>query len=152
MNAELIYRSGPGVLSIRLSDGLVRGAAFTRSACLPELPDCALRRRLDAYFQGQPVGFTDLIEPLGSTGFTTRAWQAIRQIPWGTTLSYAELAAAAGSPGASRAAGRACAANRIAVLVPCHRVTPATGGVGGYAWGTDIKRSLLELEGALLSR
>ena len=80
------------------------------------------------------------------TAFQQLCWQALREIPPGETRSYGEQAAAIGSAKASRAVGSANGANNIAVLIPCHRVVPASGGVGGYAYGPDIKRALLEKE------
>ncbi len=80
------------------------------------------------------------------TAFQQRVWQALRAIPPGETRSYGELAAALGKPGASRAVGGANGANHIAVLIPCHRVIAADGGLGGYAYGTAIKAELLARE------
>nr|WP_298897488.1 methylated-DNA--[protein]-cysteine S-methyltransferase [uncultured Altererythrobacter sp.] len=82
------------------------------------------------------------------TAFQQRCWQALRQIPAGETRSYGEQAAMLGNPKASRAVGSANGANNIAVLIPCHRVVPASGGVGGYAYGPEIKTELLKREGA----
>lgn len=81
------------------------------------------------------------------TAFQQRCWQALRQIPAGETRSYGEQAAMLGNPKASRAVGSANGANNIAVLIPCHRVVPASGGVGGYAYGPEIKAELLKREG-----
>lgn len=81
------------------------------------------------------------------TAFQEAVWQALRAIPRGETRSYGQLAAAIGHPKASRATGSANGANRVAVLIPCHRVIAADGGLGGYAWGLDIKRALLSREG-----
>ena len=83
---------------------------------------------------------------LRGTAFQERVWEALRAIPPGETRSYAQIAAAAGNPGAVRAAGTANGANPVAVLVPCHRVIRADGQLGGYAWGLDIKRALLDRE------
>lgn len=80
------------------------------------------------------------------TAFQEAVWQALATIPPGETRSYAELAAAAGRPGATRAAGTACGRNPLAVLVPCHRVTRGDGAIGGYAWGPERKRALLARE------
>ena len=80
------------------------------------------------------------------TAFQERVWQALREIPAGATRSYAELAAAAGHPSAVRAAGSANGANPVAVLIPCHRVIRGDGSLGGYAWGDEVKRELLERE------
>lgn len=81
------------------------------------------------------------------TAFQEAVWRELRRIPKGETRSYAEIAAAAGKPTAIRAAGSANGANPVAVLVPCHRVVRADGSIGGYAYGTDIKRELLRREG-----
>ncbi|WP_152435069.1 bifunctional DNA-binding transcriptional regulator/O6-methylguanine-DNA methyltransferase Ada [Erythrobacter sp. THAF29] len=81
------------------------------------------------------------------TAFQQRVWQALREIPAGETRSYGELAASLGKPTASRAVGGANGANNIAVLIPCHRVVQADGSIGGYAYGTEIKRELLNREG-----
>lgn len=85
---------------------------------------------------------------LPSTGFRGRAWRALREIPPGATITYAGLAELAGNVGAARAAGTACARNPVAPFVPCHRVVSA-GGLGGYGYGADMKRALLDHEGAV---
>lgn len=82
----------------------------------------------------------------GGTAFQQAVWQALRAIPPGETRSYAEIAAAAGRPGAVRAVGTACGANPLAIVVPCHRVLRADGALGGYAYGTARKQSLLARE------
>ncbi|UAB77538.1 bifunctional DNA-binding transcriptional regulator/O6-methylguanine-DNA methyltransferase Ada [Erythrobacter sp. SCSIO 43205] len=84
------------------------------------------------------------------TAFQQKCWEALRQIPGGETRSYGEQAAMLGNPKASRAVGSANGANNIAVLIPCHRVVPASGGVGGYAYGPEIKAELLKREGGKL--
>lgn len=81
------------------------------------------------------------------TAFQQRCWEALRKIPAGETRSYGEQAAMLGNPKASRAVGSANGANTVAVLIPCHRVVPASGGVGGYAYGPEIKAELLRREG-----
>ena len=81
------------------------------------------------------------------TAFQEAVWAALRQIPAGETRSYAELAAAIGRPKATRAAGSANGANRVAVLIPCHRVIRGDGALGGYAWGEGVKKELLAREG-----
>jgi AraC family transcriptional regulator of adaptative response/methylated-DNA-[protein]-cysteine methyltransferase len=82
------------------------------------------------------------------TAFQQRVWEALRRIPPGQTRSYGELAAALGKPKAARAVGRASGANRVAVLIPCHRVIAADGTLGGYAYGLAIKAELLRRERA----
>ncbi|MBV9843209.1 MAG: bifunctional DNA-binding transcriptional regulator/O6-methylguanine-DNA methyltransferase Ada [Sphingomonadaceae bacterium] len=88
----------------------------------------------------------DLPLDMRGTAFQQAVWEQLARIPPGETLSYAALAARTGKPGAARAVGAACGANPVAVLVPCHRVTPRSGGLGGYAYGPAIKRALLERE------
>ncbi len=80
------------------------------------------------------------------TVFQKRVWQVLQTIPSGTTLSYGELAARIGSPGAVRAVASACAANPLAVAIPCHRVVRRDGSLSGYRWGVERKRRLLEME------
>lgn len=80
------------------------------------------------------------------TAFQHRVWEELQKIPRGSTRSYGEVAARLGRPRAARAVARACATNPVAVVVPCHRVVPASGGVGGYRWGVERKRRLLEKE------
>lgn len=82
------------------------------------------------------------------TAFQERVWQALRSIPAGTTTTYARLAERIGAPGSVRAVAGACAANQLAVAVPCHRVVRADGGLAGYRWGVERKRALLEREAA----
>ena len=80
------------------------------------------------------------------TAFQQRVWQALTEIPLGTTLSYTELAERIGSPKAVRAVARACATNTIALAIPCHRVVRSDGSLSGYRWGVERKRVLLERE------
>lgn len=83
---------------------------------------------------------------LAGSAFQRRVWQALRQIPAGETASYSEIARRLGQPNAFRAVARACAANPLAVIVPCHRVVRLDGGLSGYRWGVERKRALLERE------
>lgn len=85
------------------------------------------------------------LDPQGS-GFQLQVWDALRQIPVGQTRSYAQLAQAIGQPAALRAVGAACGANPVAVLIPCHRVLRSDGTLGGYHWGVELKRHLLQRE------
>jgi len=87
---------------------------------------------------------------LRGTDFQLRVWKLIRAIPRGETRSYRELACALGSPRSSRAIASSCASNRIALLIPCHRVIGSDGTLKGYRWGTERKRRLLEMERASL--
>lgn len=103
-------------------------------------------RALDAYFGGTPFP-DDLPLDLRGAPFQTAAWNAMRAIPHGQVVTYAELAARAGSPRASRASGSACGANPVPLFVPCHRVVAAGGGLGGFGGGLEMKKALLHLEG-----
>ncbi|MDZ7828785.1 MAG: bifunctional DNA-binding transcriptional regulator/O6-methylguanine-DNA methyltransferase Ada [Halofilum sp. (in: g-proteobacteria)] len=150
--------------------GIIAVATTARGICAIEIADdeaaaCAQVRRtfpcarietagaeLDALL-AQVVAFIespgrglDLPLDIRGTAFRRRVWQALREIPPGETVTYAELAARIGRPGSARAVAGACAANRLAVALPCHRVIRADGGLGGYRWGADRKRALLERE------
>ncbi|RDS82533.1 methylated-DNA--[protein]-cysteine S-methyltransferase [Dyella psychrodurans] len=83
---------------------------------------------------------------IAATAFQWRVWEALTRIPAGTTKSYGELAAELGQPGAARAIGRACGSNRLALIVPCHRIVREDGSLGGWRWGVERKRVLLERE------
>ena len=99
----------------------------------------------------RPGTGTDIPLDVRGTEFQQRVWQALREIPPGETRSYGDLAALLGNPKASRAVGGANGANHVAVLIPCHRVIAADGGLGGYAYGPEIKQELLRRERALSS-
>lgn len=108
----------------------------------------AFRALFDAVVRAveNPGSQADIPLDVKGTAFQQRVWQELRRIPAGETRSYGELAAALGKPTASRAVGGANGANNIAVLIPCHRVIAADGSLGGYAYGLEIKRKLLEKE------
>lgn len=105
--------------------------------------------QLTEYFAGKRKVFDLPLEPHG-TEFQKKVWQALREIPYGTTCSYGEIAAKIGNPKASRAVGGANNKNPIAIVVPCHRVIGANGSLVGYASGLQTKEALLKLEGILL--
>jgi len=94
----------------------------------------------------QPGTDLDLPLDIRGTAFQVRVWQALRQIPAGRTASYAEIAQAIGAPRAVRAVAGACAANTLAVAIPCHRVIGKNGSLSGYRWGVARKAALLERE------
>lgn len=93
-----------------------------------------------------PENDASLALDLQGTDFECRVWNALRDIPAGTTSSYGEIAARLGVPRQAREVGEACAANRLAVVVPCHRVVKKDGSISGYRWGVRRKRKLLERE------
>ena len=103
------------------------------------------RGQFEEYFAGARAEFDLPLRPKG-TPFQQRVWRQLCAIPHGTTLSYGELAARIGQPGAARAVGRANALNPLAIVVPCHRVIGRDGSLTGYAGGVHIKRWLLEHE------
>jgi len=107
------------------------------------------RQELAEYFAGTRTTFDIPLDPPG-TAFQRRVWDALRAIPYGTTLSYSELARRLGDPRATRAVGAANGRNPIPIIVPCHRVVGANGALTGFGGGLDRKRWLLEHEGALM--
>ena len=151
LGALLVARSARGVCAISLGDD--------PDALLRELQDRFPRAELvggDAGFErllAQVVGLIaqpgighDLPLDVRGTAFQQRVWQALRRIPPGQTASYADIAARIGSPKAVRAVAQACAANTLAVAIPCHRVVRSDGALSGYRWGVARKRALLERE------
>jgi AraC family transcriptional regulator of adaptative response/methylated-DNA-[protein]-cysteine methyltransferase len=113
-------------------------------------PDPSLARLVDAALRAVCAAPTaaapELPLDLRGTAFQLRVWQALRAIPRGQTRSYSQLARELGNPNATRAVARACATNRVALLVPCHRVVGAGGALTGYRWGVERKRRLLDAE------
>ena len=108
------------------------------------------RRELEQYFEGRRRRFElDLDHRLRHAGFQRQVLRAIERIPFGSTLSYAQVAGRAGNARACRAAGSALGRNPIPIVVPCHRVLRSSGAVGEYGGGPEMKRYLLELEGAI---
>lgn len=143
------YQSPIGTLAIRSTD-----EAVTEISLLTEEPkesprenqltrDC--KKELAEYFQGKRKTFTVPLAPKG-TVFQQKVWKAVREIPYGCTQTYGEIAEKAGSPKAYRAVGMANHQNPILILTPCHRVIGSNGSLTGYAAGIDNKRYLLELE------
>lgn len=150
--------------------GLLLVAATARGVCAVEFGDApdALAMRLHARFGAaqhlppddhfhalvrgvvaavdNPAHAPELPLDIRGTAFQCRVWAALRALPAGTTATYGQLAARIGAPGAARAVGSACAANPLAVLVPCHRALPAGGGAGQYRWGRARKQRLLARE------
>ncbi len=109
-----------------------------------------LTSSIHAYLQGELVDW-DIEVIMPDIPFKQKAWKAMAEIPYGTTISYSELAARAGNPKAIRAAASACATNPIPLVIPCHRIVAKDGGLGGFAWGLPYKQSLLDLESRTIS-
>lgn len=106
-------------------------------------------RELGEYFAGGRRSFDVAIDRSSRRGFRGEVLDALEAVSYGETVTYGELAARAGRPRAARAVGTAMATNPVAVIVPCHRVLPSTGGTGNYGGGVDAKELLLRLEGAV---
>ena len=154
MTRELAQVETPiGAFRAVVVDGAVRAAMFVESKGMRR-DASGVHLALAAYFAGE-VDALDTIrcEPQGSD-FKQHVWKLLREVPAGTTVSYGELAARAGAPGAARAVGTANATNPICLIIPCHRVIRTGGGLGGYGFGLERKRWLLAHEApafALLS-
>ena len=151
LGAILVAATDRGLCAISLGDA--------PEPLLAELQDRFPQARLiggDAAFESmvaqvvamveRPQDGLDLPLDIRGTAFQQRVWQALRQIPAGQTVSYAELAQRIGAPGAHRAVAGACAANILAVAIPCHRVVRTDGALSGYRWGVQRKRALLDRE------
>jgi methylated-DNA-[protein]-cysteine S-methyltransferase len=108
----------------------------------------AAHRQLDEYFAGKRRDFDLPLSPQG-TGFQRGVWWALADIPYGATISYAQLASRIGKPTATRAVGAANGRNPLSIVLPCHRVIGANGSLTGYGGGLPIKTFLLTLEGAM---
>ena len=131
-----------------------------RTAYAPPRADEALAPACDLYLvrhgtttlnvQNRYRGRRDVPLDAQATAFQQRVWAALREIPYGQTRSYSQVAAMIGAPSAVRAVARACATNPVALVVPCHRVVGAGGSLSGYRWGIDRKRVLLDRERASL--
>jgi methylated-DNA-[protein]-cysteine S-methyltransferase len=112
-------------------------------------PTAEARRQVEEYFAGTRQDFDLPLAPRGSE-FQTRFWQVLAEVPYATTTTYGAMAKDFGS--SPRAIGRANATNPICLILPCHRVIGTDGSLTGYAYGTDIKRALLEHERAVIAR
>jgi AraC family transcriptional regulator of adaptative response/methylated-DNA-[protein]-cysteine methyltransferase len=147
----LVAATARGVCAVSLG----RSDVELREALKREYPNAAIsrdrqslaewtRQILDHLAGRRPR--LDLPLDIQATAFQWQVWQALAAIPYGATRTYAEVAKSIGRPAAVRAVARACAANPAAVAIPCHRVVPSAGGVGGYRWGRTRKRALLAAE------
>ena len=152
----LVAATGRGICAIELGED----AAQLECKLHHEFPNADIQHvqagsdeflapRLHAVAQRLAGQAADLPLDLVGTAFQKRVWDALMKIPAGQTRSYAELADALGSPKAARAVASACASNRVAVLVPCHRIIRGDGSPGGYRWGLPMKEVLLQREQAI---
>jgi AraC family transcriptional regulator of adaptative response/methylated-DNA-[protein]-cysteine methyltransferase len=147
----LVAATARGVCRIALGDG----EADLVATLARELPYAVLAHdaaRIAPYCAAvadwveQRSGALDLPLDVRASAFRRRVWDALAAIPRGETRSYADVARAIGAPSAARAVAGACAANPVALVIPCHRVVASEGGLGGYRWGVARKRALLERE------
>lgn len=142
LGLTLVARSTRGVCAVLFGDSRT---ALTRDLRkrFPGAVFAAERAALERFVDG-----SDFALDLRGTDFQTRVWQCLRKIPAGRTASYAEVARRLGMPQGARAVALACAANPVAVAVPCHRVVKSDGGLSGYRWGVERKKALLAREAA----
>lgn len=149
----LVAATERGVCAVSLGDSRRELEAFLRG----EYPNAKIARNrrglsewtgaIVKHLRGRQPQL-DLPVDAPATAFQARVWEALRAIPYGATRTYSEVARAMGRPTAARAVARACAANPVSVVIPCHRVVREDGGLGGYRWGVQRKRALLEQERA----
>jgi AraC family transcriptional regulator, regulatory protein of adaptative response / methylated-DNA-[protein]-cysteine methyltransferase len=147
----LVAATDKGICAIQFADseeelgeGLKREFPFANR----RRDDDGLRRWKDGLLkrlEGHKLN-SSLPLDIQATAFQRRVWEYLQSIPYGSTRSYGEVAKAIGEPRATRAVARACASNRLAVAIPCHRVVRGDGGLGGYRWGVERKQALLDLE------
>ncbi len=130
-----------GLVSVSRTEGSVTEGDGAHQALVEQIRQC---------INGQRDGRDIPIVPQGSE-FQQKVWQAMRDIPPGEVRSYSELAVMAGNPRATRAVASACGSNPYVIVVPCHRVVRRDRGLGGFSWGLDLKRQLLEREGVAIS-
>lgn len=157
----LVARTERGVVKLALPSD--RGSTISEDEVLEELARDVSprvlespkrldeeRRELEDYFEGKRDHFDVRVDwSLTHPGFRSRALHAVARIPYGKTRTYAQIARAAGNERAFRAAGTACGQNPVPLFVPCHRVVQSGGGVGSYGGGPEMKRALLDMEGAI---
>ena len=143
-----------GPLTLVARDGVLIGLYMAEHRHRPEASDfgdaseggfSSAVRQLDEYFAGERTEFDLPLAPQG-TAFQRRVWEALRDIPYGETVSYGRLAATIGRPTASRAVGLATGRNPLSIVIPCHRVVGSSGALTGYGGGIERKRLLLDHE------
>ena len=154
VRAHTVVDSPVGPLTLVATNGALTGLYMDQQRHLPPAgtfgaPDATLFTeaiaQLQAYFAGQRSEFT-LPLALAGTPFQQRVWTALQDVPFGQTISYGQLAARIGQPGAARAVGLANGRNPVSIVVPCHRVVGSTGRLTGYGGGLQRKQYLLALE------
>lgn len=146
---KAFLQSPVGLIEIRETDGYISSVRIIHQGGEEKADSSPLLnnaiKQLEEYFSGKRKVF-DLPLKQNGTPFQQKAWEYLSTIPYGKTVSYKDEAIAIGSPKGCRAVGAANGKNNLAIIVPCHRVVNEGGRLGGYAYGTDIKLLLLELE------
>ena len=149
----LLATCDTGICAILLGDGdqaMVDDLQQRFPKATLERDDAALDKDMQAllHYVDHPVGKLDLQRPWAAFGseFQKKVWAELARVPAGQTISYTELARRIGNPAGVRAVAGACAANPLAIVVPCHRVLRSDGGISGYRWGVERKVKLIELE------
>ncbi len=142
---ELLLAGAPGELSVIGFQGGSKRRAHEEGWIESTAPFADARRQLDEYFAGQRQSF-DLPLALSGTDFQRSVYEELQRIPYGTTISYAQLAERIGRPKAVRAVGAANGQNPLPIVVPCHRVIGSNGSLTGFGGGLPIKQALLKLE------
>ncbi|MFQ5431508.1 MAG: methylated-DNA--[protein]-cysteine S-methyltransferase [Nitrospinota bacterium] len=146
--AAVIHNEKEEVERLFLPTTRQKATAYIKGLTKKRLP--AVESRVRDYFDGKRVSFASVaLCQNGNTSFEKSVYKALRKIPYGTVISYSDLAAKAGSKGAARAAGTAMSKNRLPLIIPCHRVIRSDGSVGKFTsdGGAPLKRKMLSLEG-----
>jgi AraC family transcriptional regulator of adaptative response/methylated-DNA-[protein]-cysteine methyltransferase len=151
MGHVLVAATGNGVCSVKIGSseatliGELESEYPSAKISASASPRSEWVKAIAKHLRGDELAL-DLPIDVQATAFQWKVWRALQRIPYGETRAYAEVAKSIGKPTAVRAVARACATNPVALVVPCHRVVPSAGGIGGYRWGADCKERLLTAE------
>ena len=151
MSTYAFYSSPFGLLKIGIDEGKVILSAIVPKQDAKNQPTAISEKvfaQLQEYFAGRRTAFS-LPYKFSGTEFQQQVWAQIAKIPYGQTVTYKDIAQAIGKPRAFQATGRAVGANPLAIIIPCHRVVGSNGDLTGYAFGLEMKKSLLKLESSL---
>lgn len=147
-SSTLYYHSPVGTLAVQASDGAIVSVALSNKKIVHKITDPLLKKckiELDEYFAGTRTAFS-LPLAMHGTEFQRAVWQATADVPYGALASYKDIARSARKPAAARAVGNVCNANRLLIIIPCHRIVHSDGRTSGYALGAETKMWLLEHE------
>jgi methylated-DNA-[protein]-cysteine S-methyltransferase len=144
------YNSPVGMLKISCEGNYLTELVLAEKSAETREPICDylnfVTEQLEQYFKKERESFEINIKFIKGTDFQKTVWNALLEIPYGQTVSYAKIAAGIGNPKAVRAAGSAIGANPVSIIIPCHRVIGSDGSLTGFAWGLELKKKLLDLE------